>query len=419
MYHVALANMTDKTIIAAAIFALTYALITAQKLPLVKLDRPAAVSIGAISMILAGILTLDEAYGSIDMDTIAFLLGMMTLIAYLELSGFFELVASWIIAASGSASRMLLLVTLSSGSLSALFVNDTVCLLFTPIILSTCKSVGVNPIPFLIAVATASNIGSAATITGNPQNMFIGVRSGIPFLTFLGQMLPVSLVGLAVNYGAIKLFYRADMSRKFTTPARIEKPPVNQRLMIKSLAALILVFALFITGASYPFAALVGGAIILVIGGIEPKLAFEKINWTLLLFFAGLFVVMGGVEKSGISERLFEASAPYLNLDSWQGVLSFAAVAIALSNLVSNVPAVILFAPHVGSFPNPQEVWMILAMASTLAGNFTIVGSVANLIVAEIAKQGGYVLSFWEYFKIGAPLTLITILIGLAWLVWL
>lgn len=172
--------MTDKTLYAAIIFVLTYLLITVQKIPGIKLDRPAGVSIVAILMILSQVITVDEAYGFVDLDTLAFLLGMMILIAYLGVSGFFEFVASRIVQISGNTSRMLFLVVFSSGILSALFVNDTICLRFTPIILSATESIGVNPIPFLIAVATASNIGSAATVTGstdydynNPNRSFL------------------------------------------------------------------------------------------------------------------------------------------------------------------------------------------------------------------------------------------------------
>ena len=410
--------MTDKAVYAAIIFVLTYLLITVQKIPGIKLDRPAGVSIGAILMVLAGVLTLDEAYAFIDLDTLAFLLGMMILIAYLGLSGFFGLVASWIVRVSGNTSRMLLLVVFSSGILSALFVNDTICLLFTPIILTATKSVGVNPVPFLIAVATASNIGSVATVTGNPQNMFIGIRSGIPFLTFLAKMLPISLIGLFLNYAIIRLFYSKEINRKTISPNGIHKIKLNKLLLVKSLGVLIVVFLLFIYGIPYPFAALLGAALILLIGVIEPKLAFREVNWTLLLFFAGLFVVMGGVEKSGLSEILFEKASPLFEFNSWKGTLSISAIVLVLSNLVSNVPAVMLFAPHVSSFPNPENIWLVLAMASTLAGNFTLVGSVANLIVAEIAKEGGVKMGFWEYFKLGAPLTIITTLAGAFWLLY-
>jgi Na+/H+ antiporter NhaD/arsenite permease-like protein len=410
--------MTDKTLYAAIIFVLTYLLITVQKIPGIKLDRPAGVSIGAILMVLAGVLTLDEAYAFIDLDTLAFLLGMMILIAYLGLSGFFELVASWIVRVSGNTSRMLLLVVFSSGILSALFVNDTICLLFTPIILAATKTVGVNPVPFLIAVATASNIGSVATVTGNPQNMFIGIRSGIPFLTFLAKMLPISLIGLFLNYALIKLFYRKEINRKSISLNRIHEIKLNKLLLVKSLGVLMIIFSLFIYGIPYPFAALLGAALILLIGVIEPKLAFREVNWTLLLFFAGLFVVMGGVEKSGLSEILFEKASPLFELNSWKGMFSISAIVLILSNLVSNVPAVMLFAPHVSSSPNPENTWLVLAMASTLAGNFTLVGSVANLIVAEIAKEGGVKMGFWEYFKLGAPLTVISILMGIFWLLY-
>ncbi|HXG30109.1 MAG TPA: anion transporter [Thermodesulfobacteriota bacterium] len=407
--------MIDKTLYAAIIFILTYILIAVQKIPGIKLDRPAGVSIGAILMILTKVITLEEAYGFIDLNTISFLLGMMVLIAYLEVSGFFGLVAFWIVRVSGNTSRMLFLVILSSGVLSALFVNDTVCLLFTPIILSATRSIGIEPIPFLIAVATASNIGSAATVTGNPQNMFIGVRSGIPFLTFLVKMVPISLIGLFLNYVLIWLLYRREINRKSIFSSLLDEPRVDKSLLTKSLSVLLAVFGLFIYGVSYPFAALLGGAFILLIGRIEPRIVFRQVNWTLLLFFAGLFVVMGGVEESGLSGILFERLASLFGLSSWKGTLGVSVAVLFLSNLISNVPAVMLFAPHVGSFPNPENTWLVLAMASTLAGNFTLVGSIANLIVAEISGEVGVMLGFWEYLRVGAPLTVVTIAIGAFW----
>jgi Na+/H+ antiporter NhaD/arsenite permease-like protein len=408
--------MSEKTAIATAIFILTYVLITVQKIPGIKLDRPAGVSIGAMLMVLTGVITLEEAYGFIDLNTISFLLGMMILISYLKLSGFFEFMAFWIVKLSKTTSRMLLLIVFSSGVLSALFVNDTVCLLFTPIILSATRSTQTNPIPFLIAVATASNIGSVATITGNPQNMFIGVRSGIPFTSFLAKMLPIGVVGLLLNYFILRLIYGKEINQKPLFTHGIRKPLVDKILVIKSLSTLLFVFGLFVYGVFYPLAALIGGALILLIGAIEPSLAFREVNWTLLLFFSALFVVMGGVEKAGVGEILLDRAFPILKYHSWKSVFVISTLVLVLSNLVSNVPAVMLFAPYVDIAPDPQKVWLILAMSSTLAGNLTLVGSIANLIVAEIAKEGGVTIRFMEYLKVGMPLTLITTIAGILWL---
>ncbi len=408
--------MLEKTAIATAIFILTYVLITVQKIPWVKLDRPAGVSIGAMLMVLTGVITLEEAYSFIDLNTISFLLGMMILISYLKLSGFFEFMAFWIVKLSKTTSRMLLLIVFSSGVLSALFVNDTVCLLFTPIILSATRSTQTNPIPFLIAVATASNIGSVATITGNPQNMFIGVRSGIPFTSFLAKMLPISVVGLLLNYFILKLIYGKDINQKPLFTDGIRKPLVDKILVTKSLSTLLFVFGLFVYGVFYPLAALIGGTFILLIGAIEPGLAFREVNWTLLLFFSALFVVMGGVEKAGVGEMSLDRAFLILKYHSWKSVFFISSLVLVLSNLVSNVPAVMLFAPYVDTAPDPQKVWLVLAMSSTLAGNLTLVGSIANLIVAEIAKEGGVTIRFTEYLKVGVPLTLITTIAGILWL---
>src|SRR5574340_1197187 len=217
-------------ITALVIFLLTYLFIGLRQVPRVHIDRPAGALVGAVLMVVLGVLTLDEAFAAVDLHTILLLLGMMIITVYLRAAGFFELIAERIIALSRTPLQLLVLVVLSSAVLSALFVNDTICLFYTPIILEVTAQLAINPMPYLLALATASNIGSVMTITGNPQNMLIGIYSKISYLSFLGALFPVALIGLVVVIVVLRLVYRKDISqrpfdqRPSLPPAAVNRP---------------------------------------------------------------------------------------------------------------------------------------------------------------------------------------------------
>lgn len=408
----------DTKLVAGLIFGLTYALIILQRVPFLRLDRPSAVGLGATLMIVFGVLDVDRAFQAVDDATLVFLGGMMILVAYLELSGFFELSAAAIVRWSRSPLHLLFYTVLAAGFLSALFVNDTICLLFTPILLAATRSVKLNPMPYLIGIATASNIGSAMSVVGNPQNMFIGAHSHLPFHVFLQYLAPVSVVGLMINFAMLAAIYRRDL-KAWPQPPEIGRPDIRPVLMGKTLAVFGLVLILFVGGHAwdipYALSAMIGSAVLFLIGAVRPRLVFKKVSWTLLLFFFGLFIVMGGFEASGLSRDVFDASKSFLNLDSLEGYFGVGSVVLVLSNMVSNVPAVILFEPHASG----EKMWLMLALSSTLAGNLTLIGSVANLIVADVAAENNVRLGFWEYLKVGLPLTLITLILGTLWLWWM
>lgn len=367
-------------------------------------------------LLLVGFIDIHEAYSFIDWDVITFLLGMMVMIVYLEYSGFFEHVALLLVRFSRSTEHLLILTIISSAMLSALFVNDTICLLFTPILLKSAKYFKVNPIPYLIAIATASNIGSALTITGNPQNMYIGIQSGIPFLKFAAVMLVPVALGLIINYLAIRLIFRKEINGTKITPVDITVPPLKKSLLYKTLFALLLTLSMFIGGTGYPLAALTGMSLILLTGHVPPHNVFKNVNWTILLFFAGLFVVMGAFEKAGYMTKLIAFVSYYFADMDLKSLLGLSLITALLSNLVSNVPAVILMQPMVEHLGGKESLWLLLAMASTFAGNLTLIGSVANLIVAEKAQEQDVSMDFISYFKVGLPVTLLTLLIGTLWL---
>ena len=400
---------------AAAVFLLTYLIIGIQRIPRIHIDRPSGALMGAVGMVGFGVLSLEQAYAAIDLDTLCFLLGMMILIAYLELSGFFEIVERWILGLASSTRVLLFLVVTSSGLLSALFMNDTICLLYTPVILRVTRRLRIDPVPYLIALATSANIGSVATLMGNPQNALIGLRSGIPFIRFVGSLWPVAAIGLALAFLLLSWVYRGQITgERLVVPPRRQAPVMSYWLLGVSLFAAALMLLLLSLDYHPPSVAMTLASLVIVAGSRQPRRAFERVDWTLLFLFAGLFIVMRGVEKAGLVQLLFDQMRFTVTQDL--GVLvSFIGSVALISNVVSNVPAVMLYVPIIQIQPDPDKLWLLLAMSSTLAGNLTLIGSMANLIVIETARDEARV-SFFQYLKVGLPLTLLTIGAGTVFL---
>jgi Na+/H+ antiporter NhaD/arsenite permease-like protein len=380
--------------------------------PFLRMNRATIALTGATALIALGALTLEEAYAALDLDTLTLLFAMMILNVNLRRAGFFGVVGNWVIHNAHSSRQLLALIIVASGLLSAVFLNDTIVLVFTPLVLDICVTVNRRPIPYLVALVTAANIGSTATITGNPQNMIIGVASGIPFAQFTAYLGPVALVGLALIWLVIVVVYRQEFSAahlaKEATVRVITEPP----LLRKSLLATGIMVVGLVAGMAIPLAALVAAAVLLISRRIEPEGVFREVDWSLLVFFAGLFIATGALETLGVSAQLFAVMQPIAE----RGIVALTATGVVLSNLISNVPAVLLFRPFVPSFPAPTQTWLTLAMATTFAGNLTLLGSVANLIVAEIAKRRGVELGFGEYLRAGVPITLISLVVGVAYL---
>jgi Na+/H+ antiporter NhaD/arsenite permease-like protein len=402
-----------KTSIAVAIFAATYLIIAIGKLPGYQLDRAGAALLGASLMVGLGVLSLDQAYRAIDYDTIVLLFGMMIVVANLRLSGFFRLVNNWVVARARHPLVLLASIVLVAGVFSAFLVNDAICLVLTPLVLDLVARLKRDPLPYLLAVTMASNVGGAATITGNPQNMIIGSVSHIPYGTFAASLWPVAAAGLIITVSLIALIYR----REFLTRERISVGAVSQvfyhgPLTIKSVLVTVAMMVLFFAGQPVAKVAIVGGALLLFTRRVKAAKVYAEIDWPLLVMFIGLFIVVTGLETTVLTpERM--AAATHLHLEA---VPLLSVVTAGLSNLVSNVPAVLILQPFVDGLPDPQRSWLVVAMASTLAGNFTLVGSVANLIVAQRARSRGVILGFWAYFRVGAPVTILTILFGIYWL---
>ena len=388
--------------IAAVILAFVLLVFTIGKSPFFRVDRAGAAIIGAMAIIASGVLTFEQAGAAVDHRTIVILFSMMILVANLRVAGFFEQTGQILLRIGGSQNQLLLAVTLTSGLLSALCINDVVCLLFTPVVLSVCKKAGVHPLPYLLATAMSSNIGSAATLLGNPQNILIASLSKLAFLDYLKTALPFSLFGLALLYGLIRLRYRTLLSKPLRSCSYARMPARHPYLIKKSLVVLCIILGGYAAGGDLSVLAGAGGAFLLITRRVKPNKIYVGVDFNLLIIFIGLFVVVAGIEKSG----LLQAVTSHLPINSLHQPYLFSVLTVILSNIVSNVPAVLLLNYFM---PTTEAAvwWKALALLSTFAGNLTITGSIANLIVAEIAAKEGVHIGFRDYFLIGFPLTLL------------
>ena len=402
---------------ALLVFLGTYVVVAIGRLPGLRLDRAGAALIGASLMVGLGVLSLEEAYQAIDLNTIVLLLGMMIVVANLRLAGFFEAAALGVATRTHHPLGLLAGIIAISGALSAFLVNDTVCLMLTPLVAELALRLRRNPVPYLLAVAMASNIGSTATITGNPQNILIGSFSRIPYGNFVAALSPVAASGLVILFGLIALGFRREFfsGGSFSgeaLAATLRPARVHRALLAKSLLATALMIGCFFAGIAPAKVAIIGGALLLLTRRLKPERVYREIDWALLLLFAGLFIVVRGLEKAAFDPEVL-ALAERLALDQ-PPVL--AGVSAVLSNLVSNVPTVLVLKPFMVGLAHQDRAWLTLAMASTLAGNLTLLGSIANLIVVERARRDRIEIDFWIHLKIGAPVTVLTILVGVWWL---
>jgi Na+/H+ antiporter NhaD/arsenite permease-like protein len=398
----------------ATIFGLTYLALALGKVPGLRIDRAGIALVGTAAMLAAGVLSMHDAAKAVDYETIALLFGMMVVVSYLRIAGFFALATERIVARFSGPLSLLAVTIILSGVLSAFLVNDVVCVALTPLVLHFCERLNRPPIPYLVGLATASNIGSVATITGNPQNIIIGSLSHIAYLRFAARLAPVAVVGLILDFAVVALVYREPLGEVGETPPNgdeLRKPRVHRTLLLKSGLVTLAAVGLFFAGAPIAPAALAAAGV-LMLDRVRPEKIYGAVDWPLLVMFAGLFVVVHAFEVNVVLTW---------GLQRWQALLESPVVLVSglsvlLSNLVSNVPAVLLFKPLMEVMPQQEPAWLALAMSSTLAGNLTVLGSVANLIVVENARRANIELSFSEYLKVGVPLTILTTLVGIAWL---
>jgi Na+/H+ antiporter NhaD/arsenite permease-like protein len=398
------------TLIAGLIFLASYLVFAVGRFPGTRIDRPAAAVIGAAMMFAFRVLGPEQGLHSINYATVVLLFAMMVVVAGLHLAGFFEWVTD-IFIAHVKPGLLLPVVIFTSGILSAFLVNDIVCLLMAPLVMQVSRQLSRRATPYLLALATASNIGSTAAITGNPQNILIGSVSHISYVDFLAHLGPVAVVGLFLDWAILHLIYfHAEIP---VQPSSITEPTFvrpQSHLVFPAIVTLA-VLAGFLAGLPPALVAAVGAAVLLVHPRYPSKYVYNEVDWSLLVFFVGLFLIVGGAEQSGIAQQ-FLGAAERLNLHNrW----IFSGVVVLFSNVVSNVPAVMLLKDLLPHFKDQHHFWLLLAMTSTLAGNLTITGSVANIIVVEKARAESPV-SFAEYLKAGIPVTVATVIVGVIWL---
>jgi len=393
-------------IVAYIVLLLTYLGLGFGGLPGLRMNRAAIALTGAALLIALGILNLPSAWKALDPNTLVFLFGIMILNAHLSYAGFFQWVTEGLLRLVRTPLGLLVWITLGAGLLSALFLNDTTAILLTPLVINLTQALELPMTPYLLALAGACNLGSTATLTGNPQNILVGSYSGISYLSFVQALGPVALGGLLIQIALLYALYPAVRSR--TPFARIPRfayrlhRPLLYKGMLIALGLLI-AFAL-----GYPLAqgALIAAGLSLLTRRVRSERFFLRVDWELLAMFSGLFMVTEAVARL----HLLTPFAPLAH--SASGLLWVTAL---LSNLISNVPAVLLLHHLIPSGATAD--WFLLAAASTLAGNLTLLGSVANLIVAEAARKEGGQLRFLEHLRFGLPLTLLTLLLAYVWIV--
>ncbi|HYM79669.1 MAG TPA: anion transporter [Candidatus Dormibacteraeota bacterium] len=395
-----------------SVFIASYVVFALGKFPGMKIDRPGAAIIGAVLMFTTGAVRANNALHLVHFGTVVLLFSMMLVVAYLHLAGLFDWVTD-VVVTRLKPHHLLPTVIFLSGLLSAFFVNDIICLVMVPFVLKVTRRMGVKPVPYLLAIATASNIGSVATITGNPQNILIGSFSGIGYRDFLWHLGPVALVGLFVDWFSLWWLYFRSRVQDVQTGLAVGAAQIDHAALLKAGLVAVLVLAGFLAGFPPALVAAVGAAIMLITRTRDPHLVYEEVDWGLLVFFIGLFLIVGGAENAGLTEHLLRFGERF----NIQHLGVFTLVTAILSNLVSNVPAVMLLKSLVSQFADPHSAWLTLAMASTFAGNLTITGSVANIIVVERARKEAAI-TFFDYFRIGLPVTLLTLLLGWFWLSW-
>lgn len=400
--------------IGVAVFAVTYVLVSSRQLHK-TLDRPAAALLGAVACVALGVLTPEQALSAVDPNTLLLLLGVMGMGAFLAVDGFFDRIEGRLVAWARSPRVLLGALVWGAGVLSALITNDAVCVLGAPLVVKLIHKHRLPRAPFLLALCTGSNTGSVATLVGNPQNMLCGILGGLTYRDFAVQMLPVAVVSLAINHALLLLYFRKTL-RGITLSMEGAVAPIGYRSWM-TLGVIASTALMYTMGTHLAWTSAAGFVALILLHRSQTSALWPRIDWPLLLFFAGLFVVVGGLTSSGASQFVFDrVPLAGLGSDRW-GMTQLSALFLLGSNVVSNVPFILVIRDQVNALSHAKQAWELLAMASTFAGNLTLLGSVANVIVAEAARPWGG-MGFREHFRFGFPLALVTTAVGTLWLVW-
>jgi len=392
------------------VFLSVYAGMVLGEIPGLRLDRAGIALLGAIALVALGRTTAERAWASVDVDTIALLFGLMIVSAQFRLFGFYPWLTERMAHREQSPPRLLGWVVGLAGVLSAVLANDIVCLAMTPLLVELARKRALDPVPLLLGLACGANVGSAATLIGNPQNMLIGQSLGVPFARYLLEGGVPSVLGLGLVWGVIAWTWRGRWDGPGGAPAAASAPCNHWQTLKATLVLLGVITAFVLTPWPHGAVALAGAGILLTSRRMASREVLGLVDWQLLVLFMGLFVVNAVVRDTGLAAQGM-ALLTRSGLDLRSPHVLFGATAV-LSNLVSNVPAVMLLLPaavHRQSGP-------ILALASTFAGNFLVVGSIANIIVVEQARQLGVELGWRTHARVGIPVTLGTLGLAALWL---
>ncbi len=392
-----------------AVFIVVYIGMLLGRLPRLQLDRTGVALLGAIALIAGGALSLSQAAKSIDLSTITLLFAFMVISAQLRLGGFYTRTAEAVTSLKTSPSLLLAAVILLTGVLSAVFMNDIVCLALPPVLIQTCRRRRLDPVPYLLAIACAANVGSAATLIGNPQNILIGQTLRLSFSGYLIMAGIPSLLGLAIIWTVITWQYRTRWHKGEGCPEELsgDLQPWNGWESFKALSIAGLLFVIFLfTGLPRDIAALAAAGLLLMSRKLHSRTMLSLVDWQVLVLFCGLFVVNHALARTGVPE-LVVSGLLGRGIDLAHPGWLFS-ITVLLSNAVSNVPATMLLLP-VASHPFAGPV---LALSSTFAGNLLIVGSIANIIVVESAAAHGIRISWRDHAPTGVIVTVLTLAVA-------
>lgn len=393
------------------IFGLVYLGMILGEIPGLALDRTGVALLGAIAVVAVGREPLGGAWSGVDMPTLHLLFAMMVISAQFRLAGFYTHVSRRLVAADVSPPRLLGLVVGLTGLLSAVLTNDIVCLAMAPVLVEGCARRGLDPLPFLLALACAANVGSAATLIGNPQNILIGQSLHLSFTGYLIDAGVPVLLGLAATWAVIAFQFRGRWQRELPAP-QITAPAFNRWQSFKGLTVtgVLVVAFLFFPRVPREWVALICAGVLLLSRRMASRDMMSLVDWQLLVLFVGLFIVNDAFQRTGAMTQAVSFVRAH-GLDPAHPAALFG-LSVLLSNLVSNVPATMLLLP---SATHPQA-GPILALASTLAGNLLIVGSIANIIVVTAARPLGVSIGFRTHLRTGLPVTLATLGIAGVWM---
>ncbi|WP_206791933.1 SLC13 family permease [Amycolatopsis sp. MtRt-6] len=422
------------TVLAIAVFVVAYVFIATEKLP------KTAVALAGAGIVLAfGVTDSADAFYSpdtgIDWDVVFLLFGMMVIVGVLRRTGVFEYVAIWAAKrAKGSPLRIMVLLVIITAVASAFLDNVTTVLLIAPVTLLVCDRLDIRPTPFLIAEVLASNIGGAATLIGDPPNIIIGSRAGLSFNDFLVNMTPIVAVELVAFTLALRWVFRGsfdvDPARAASVMRLNEREAIrDHRLLLKCGVVLLAVFAAFVSHSVIhvepSVVALLGAGVLVLISRVEPRDYLAGVEWETLLFFAGLFIMIGALVKTGVIGTLAEWAARATGGNALVAVMLILVVSALLSGVIDNIPYVATMSPLVlaltQDIPDPahsEALWWSLALGADFGGNMTAIGASANVVMLGIAARSGSPISFWEFTRKGAQVTLLTVLIAAPYL-WL